>query len=464
MRARRVLRAELRMADFDYDLFVIGAGSGGLATAKRAASYGARTAIAEQDRVGGTCVIRGCIPKKLMVYAAELGEACHDAEGYGWTSARNPVDWSRLVERRDAAVEALERAHEGHLSRAGVELVRGKAVLAAPAEVLVGERRVRARNILIATGSAPVLPAIGGIEHALTSDEFFLLREQPADAVLIGSGYIAIELACILAGLGTRVALLIRGELPLREFDADLRVECLAALRAKNIDVRTTTTVEAMEPIASGVRLRLRSGGEHATLDTERAVVFAVGRNPRTAGIGLEHAGVATGADGEVLVDALNATSVPNIFAVGDVTDRVPLTPVAIQAGRALADRVFGGKSAMMTWDNIPTAVFSDPPIATVGWTEAQAMSELGPDNVAVHKAGFTPLYHTLTSRKTRTMVKLVVDRRTDRVVGCHMIGRDAPEIVQGFAVALKAGATKAIFDATVGIHPSSAEELVTLP
>ena len=450
------------MKPFDYDLVVIGAGSGGLATAKRAASYGARAAICEKDRVGGTCVIRGCVPKKLMVYAADLGESVHDAEGYGWQHRAGTLDWGRLVERRDNAVRALEGAHEGHLSRAGVDLLRGTARVAGPNEVDVGGRLVTTRYVLLAPGSAPVMPPIGGIEHAITSDGVFELATQPSHVTIAGSGYIAIEFASILRGLGSHVTLILRRELPLNEFDADLRRECLVALRAKGVEVRTHTTIERIEQRGRRLSLQLRAEDGVPELETE-TVLFAIGRSPSTANLGLETVGVTVGPEGEVLVNEHGTTSVPSIFAVGDVTAKKPLTPVAIQAGRAIADRLFGGKDVVMSYADIPTAVFCDPPIAAVGATETEAKARLGEDGVTIYKTSFTPMYHALTTRKAKTLVKLVVEKKTDKVLGCHMIGRDAPEIIQGFAVALKAGATKAIFDATVGIHPSAAEEFVTL-
>jgi glutathione reductase (NADPH) len=308
-----------------------------------------------------------------------------------------------------------------------------------------------------------VLPPIGGVEIAVTSDGFFELREQPERAAIVGGGYVAVELASILNGLGTQVTMLVRRDLPLREFDDDLRRECLAALRAQGVEVRTHVTVEHIERREPGVSLRLRCESGEQDLHADCAIVYAVGRRPTSAHIGVENAGVAVGSEGEILVDEHGATSAPGVFAVGDVTARLPLTPVAIQAGRTIADRLFGGKDAVMSYEQVPTAVFCDPPIATVGWSEAEAKERLGEDAIAVFRAGFTPLFHTLTQRKVKTLVKLVVERSSDRVLGCHMIGRDAPEIIQGFAVALKAGATKAQFDATVGIHPSSAEELVTL-
>lgn len=447
----------------DYDLIVLGAGSGGLAASKRAASYGARVAVIEEDRVGGTCVIRGCVPKKLMVYAAELGHAIEDARGYGWPSHTGPVSWQSLVARRDEAVGALERRHEELLARAGVELVRGRARVCAPDVVEVGGRRLRGRALLVATGAAPVLPKIPGIENALTSDDFFAMERQPDSVAIVGGGYIAVELASILRALGSRVTLLFRADLPLRGFDDDLRQELAAALAVAGIDVRPRAVVRRLSLEGEGVELDVETDGLPSALRVDRSLVYATGRAPRTEGLGLEGVGVRLGPLGEVLTDESGATSVAGIFAVGDVTGRIALTPVAIQAGRVFADRVFGEKQTEMSYDGVPTAVFCEPPIGTVGDTEAQAVERLGRERVRVFKAGFTPLIHTLTARKARTLVKLVVDRETDRVLGCHVIGRDAPEIIQGFAVALKAGATKAQFDATVGIHPSSAEEFVTL-
>jgi glutathione reductase (NADPH) len=447
---------------FEYDLFVIGAGSGGLATAQRAASYGARVAIAEDDRVGGTCVIRGCIPKKLMVYAAAMGGFLDDAGGYGWSVGERTHSWRELVAKRDAAVANLERIHEGHLANAGVDLLRGRARLVAANEVCLGERRYRCRYVLVASGSTPILPDIDGIEHTITSDGFFELDERPERVAIVGGGYIAVEFASILAGLGSRVSLIIRRELPLRGFDIDLRRELLACLVEQGIDVHASTTVSCIEADGGGVRLFLQNPECAEELGAEQALVYAVGRRPNSADIGLEDVRVELGAGGQIAVDAHGVTSVPSVLAVGDVTGKSPLTPVAIQAGRAMADRIFGGKPVTMSYDDIPTAVFTEPPIGTVGLSEDEARECLGDDGIRVYKARFTPLVHALTDRKLPTLVKMIVDADSDRVLGCHMIGHDAPEIIQGLAVAIKAGATKADFDATVGIHPSSAEEFVT--
>jgi glutathione reductase (NADPH) len=451
------------MRTSDYDLIVIGAGSGGLAASKRAASYGAKVAIVEDDRVGGTCVIRGCVPKKLMVYAGELAHALADAPGYGLRSVPIELDWRRLAERRDAAVTALERRHEELLAKAGVRLLRGHAVVTAPNEVVVSDERVGARYILVAAGAAPVLPEIPGAEHAITSDGFFELRERPDRVVIVGGGYIAVELASILAALGTKVSLVLRAELPLRGFDEDLRKELRDALVSAGINVLSSSRITGVEKRDGGIRATINGPTGEKTLAADHLLLYATGRDPRTAGLGLDSIGVKMGPRGEVQTDDDGVTSVPSVLAVGDVTGRAALTPVAIQAGRLLADRIFGGKDVHMSYELIPTAVFSDPPIGTVGLSEQAAVERLGVERVRAYKAGFTPLFHTLTDRKSRTLVKLVVDRETDRVLGCHVLGRDAAEIIQGFAVALKSGATKKNFDETVGIHPSSAEELVTL-
>lgn len=451
------------MAKYDYDLFVIGGGSGGLATAKRAASYGAKVAIAEADRVGGTCVIRGCIPKKLMVYAAHYAHVVEDSSGYGWRLTAGGHDWGALVKARDEAVLRLERTHERLLAEVGVELIRGRAELEAPGRISLGGRVIESRSVLVATGSEPVFPKIDGIEHAISSDGFFLLKERPDRVAIVGGGYIAVEFASMLAGLGARVTIVFRRDLPLRGFDEDIRSELKTALQAAGVDVRSQTTVERIERFEGGLVLSLDQRGSASRLAVDDALVYATGRRPRVSGLGLEKLGARIGDAGELLVDDGCSTTLTGVFAVGDVTGRFPLTPVAIQQGRALADRLFGGKSTEMSYEFIPTAVFTDPPIATVGLTEGEALELYGRDGVRVFRSRFTPLLHALTERKAPVLMKLVVKADDDRVVGCHMMGYDAPEIVQGFAVAMKGGATKALFDATVGIHPSSAEEFLTL-
>ena len=452
------------MSSYDFDLLAIGAGSGGLATSKRAASYGARVAIVEEDRVGGTCVIRGCVPKKFMVYAAEFAHAFEDARGYGWDSRKPAFDWGALVAARDANVANLESIHERLLRENKVELLRGHARVVGPHEVDIDGRRVTAERILVATGSRPWLPTVEGIEHAITSDGFFELKEQPREVAVIGSGYIACELAGILQALGTRVHLVFRAELPLRGFDGDLRRELDAAMRASGMEVHASSVVRRIAPDGAGRFALELSGPEGDRIITvDRCLLYATGRKANIEGLGLEDVGVGLDADGNVVSGDDGSTAVPSIVAIGDVTGRSPLTPVAIHAGRLWADHVYGGRHVPMSWDNIPSAVFTDPPIGTVGLGEEEARERFGEDAVRTYRARFRPMLHNLTGRASFTVVKLVVRKDDEKVLGCHLIGKDAPEIIQGFAVAVKMGATKRDFDATVGIHPSTAEELVTL-
>jgi len=452
------------MTDFSYDLVVIGAGSGGLATSKRAASYGARVAIIEDDRVGGTCVIRGCVPKKLMVYAAEFAHAFEDAKGYGWQAQTPELDWPALVAARDKNVAGLEATHERLLKEAGVELIRGRARITSPHEVEVGGRRIGAATILVATGTRPMLPAIDGIDHVITSDGFFELKEQPREVAVIGGGYIACELAGVFQALGTRVHLIYRGDLPLRGFDGDLRRELDSAMRTAGMQVHSRTLVTRCSKSDAGTfTLDLQGPDGACSLSVDRCLLYATGRIPNTEGLGLQEVGVALDELGNVVCHEDASTAVPSIAAIGDVTGRSPLTPVAIQAGRLWADRIYGGRNVPMSYENIPTAVFTDPPIGTVGAGEEEARAVYGADAIRVYRARFRPMLHSLSGRESFTMVKLVVRNEDERVLGCHLIGKDAAEIIQGFAVAVKMGATKRDFDATVGIHPSTAEELVTL-
>ena len=452
------------MSEFDYDLVVLGAGSGGLATAKRAASYGARVAVVEQGRVGGTCVIRGCVPKKLMVYAAEFAHLANDAGGYGWNFGAASHDWLRFVESRDREVAGLESTHERLLAESGVQLLRGTAVLRGAQHVDVEGRLLSTRYVLIATGGRPRVPSIEGAHHAISSDEVFELRRRPDHLTIVGGGYIACEFASVFAAMGSQVHLVLRGDLPLRGFDDDVRRELDTALRACGVDVRCRTVVRAIRPGAAGAVLDLESADGPGELQAGQCLLYAIGRRPNTDGLGLEEVGVKLDQGGHVVCGEDGVTAVPNVFAVGDVTARAALTPVAIQAGRLLADRVFGGRTgAAMSYQNVPTAVFTDPPIGTVGLTEEEARAGFGADAIRVYKARFRPMLHSLTGRVSFTLVKLVVKADDERVLGCHMIGKDAPEIIQGFAVAVRMGATKRDFDDTVGIHPSSAEEFVTL-
>jgi glutathione reductase (NADPH) len=452
------------MSTYDYDLLTLGAGSGGLATSKRAASYGARVAIVEKDRVGGTCVIRGCVPKKFMVYAAEFAHAFEDARGYGFAAQSVRFDWPALVAARDANVAGLEATHERLLRENKVELLRGTARVTGPHEVEVGGRRITAATILVATGSRPQVPAIEGIEHVITSDGFFELQEQPREVAVIGGGYIACELAGVLQALGTRVHLIYRADLPLRGFDGDLRRELDAGLRASGMRVHAETVVRRIVRNGdAGYDLEICGPEGESVLTVDRCLLYATGRRANTEGLGLEEVGVTLDEAGNVVCGEDASTAVPSIVAIGDVTGRSPLTPVAIHAGRLWADRVYGGRNVPMTYENIPSAVFTDPPIGTVGLGEEEARERLGDEAVRVYRARFRPMLHSLSGRDAKTTVKLVVRRDDERILGCHLIGKDAPEIIQGFAVAVKMGATKRDFDATVGIHPSTAEELVTL-
>jgi len=452
------------MTTYDFDLVVIGAGSGGLATSKRAASYGARVAVIEYDRVGGTCVIRGCVPKKLMVYAADFAHAFEDARGYGWQADPPRLDWSALVAARDSNVAGLEATHERLLRENGVELIRGRARITSAHEVEVGGRRISAATILVATGSRPNVPAIEGIEHVITSDGFFELKEQPREVAVIGGGYIASELAGVFQALGTRVHMIYRGDLPLRGFDGDLRRELDAAMRTGGLQLHSGTVVKRIAKTnTGGFALDLQGPDGACSLAVDRCLLYATGRIANTEGLGLEEVGVGLDDAGNVVCAEDATTAVPSIAAIGDVTGRSPLTPVAIHAGRLWADRVYGGRNVPMSYENIPTAVFTDPPIGTVGLCEEEARAKYGDEAIRIYRARFRPMLHSLTGRQVFTMVKLVVRKDDERVLGCHLIGKDAPEIIQGFAVAVKMGATKRDFDATVGIHPSTAEELVTL-
>jgi glutathione reductase (NADPH) len=448
------------MAEYDYDLFVIGAGSGGVRAARVAAGFGVRVAVAEADRPGGTCVIRGCVPKKLLVYAAHFREDLEDAAGYGW-SAQATFAWPTLIANKDREIARLEDIYRALLESAGVTLVAGRATLVDRHTVRVGERRCTAAHILVATGGRPVRPAIPGSEHAITSDEAFQLPELPARVLIVGGGFIAVEFAGIFHGLGAEVTLAYRGEQILRGFDDDVRRHLHDALVSKGLDVRLQCQLAGIERRLDGSLLAsLTTAGEVGKLEAD-TVMFATGRVPATSGLGLEAAGVALDAKGAVPVDEYSTSCVPSIHAVGDVTNRLALTPVAIREGAALATTLFGARRVAVDHRDVPHAVFSQPPVGTVGLSEAAALSALG--KVEVYATTFRPLKHTLSGRTERTLVKLVVDAATQRVVGAHMVGPDAPEIIQGIAIAVKAGLTKEQFDSTVAIHPTAAEEFVTL-
>ena len=444
----------------DYDLFVIGAGSGGVRAARIAAAHGAKVAIAEEHKVGGTCVIRGCVPKKLLVYASRFGHEFEDAAGYGWTVPEPVFDWPTLIHNKDREITRLEAAYETTLERAGAKLVKSRAVLedAHTVRITGTGARVRAGHVLIATGGAPHAGAhIPGVEHAISSNEAFDLTVLPRRIVVQGGGYIAVEFACIFAGLGSQVTLVYRGENILRGFDDDLREHLRSEMSRRGITIRCGHTVSAIEKTTPGFVAHLSDG---STIEAEK-VMFALGRWPNVKGLGLEAAGVQLGQGGGIAVDAYSRTSVPNIYAVGDVTNRVNLTPVAIREGHAFADTVFGGRPTAVDHENVPTAVFSEPEVGVIGMTEAKARHVL--TRVDIFKTMFRPMRATLSGRDTRMFMKLVVDGSTDRVVGCHLIGESAAEMIQLIGIAVKKGATKADFDATMALHPTAAEELVTM-
>ncbi len=450
------------MGDYHYDYLVLGGGSGGLASAKRAASYGANVGLVEAGRVGGTCVIRGCIPKKLMVYAAHAREWLELAEDFGWNKGEHSLSWENLVEMRNGVVHRLEGIHEKNLRNANVELIRGFAKFVDSHTIDCDGRRITANKILIATGAAPVMPEINGDHSTMTSDALFDLAKMPKTAVVIGGGYIAVEYAGILQSLGCQVTMLVRNQL-LRGFDREVADHLADELRQQGIDLRMPAEVLDANHTDDGYRVHYTCNGEELTVDVEAAVVFAIGRDPNTRHLGLENADVRTNERGAVIVDDDHRTNVANIFALGDVIDKSNLTPVAIKAGRSVADREFGDTHSPVSYETIPTAVFSHPPIGTVGLTEEEARVRY--PNLQVYKARFAPLFYSATpeGRKLRSFMKMIVDGETDRVLGLHMLGADAPEIIQGFAVAVKAGLTKAQFDETVAIHPTQAEEFVLM-
>jgi glutathione reductase (NADPH) len=447
------------MTATDYDLFVIGGGSGGVRAARIAAGYGAKVAIAEEDRYGGTCVIRGCVPKKLLVYASRYGDEFEDARGFGWTSGPATFDWRTLIANKDREIARLEQIYESNLKAKGVVTLKTRAELIGPGAVKLSDgQRITARTILIATGGRPSRYGdIPGANHIITSNEVFELEDLPKRIVVCGGGYIAVEFASIFAGLGVETTLLHRRDKVLRGFDEDLRDGLMEALAGRGIRLLMNEALTGVARDGAAYHVALRGGG---SLETD-LVLSAIGREPATKGLGLDSAGVRTGAKGEIIVDSFSQTTVPGIFAVGDVTDRANLTPVAIREGHAFADTVFGKRPVQVDHTLIPTAVFTTPELATVGLSE-EAARALGHE-LDLYKSRFRPMRNTISGRNERMLMKLVVDRVTDRVLGCHVLGPDAAEIVQMAAVALQLGARKSDFDATIALHPSAGEELVTL-
>jgi glutathione reductase (NADPH) len=446
------------MPQYDFDLFTLGAGSGGVAASRRAGSYGAKVAICEEGRVGGTCVLRGCVPKKLLVYGTHFHDDFADAPGFGWTLPAAPeLDWGRLIAAKDRELDRLNGVYVRLLRDSGVTLIEGRARVVDAHTVEVSGKRYTARYLLVATGSRPHLPEVRGVEHAITSNEALSLPALPRRLMVIGGGYIGVELAGVFNAAGVEVTMLLRGDTVLRGFDDDVRAVLTAEMKKRGIAIHCETIVSDLEKRGDVLSVLTRAGD---TLEAD-VVLYATGRLPNTSGIGLEEAGVTLGEAGAIVVDRGSRTAVESIYAVGDCTNRKNLTPVAIAEGRAVAETLFHDRPTFVEYELIPSAVFSQPPVGTVGYAEHEARAHFGA--VDVYVQSFRAMKHTLSGRDERTMMKLIVERGGGRVVGCHMVGADAPEIVQGFAVALRCGATKAMFDATVGIHPTAAEELVTM-
>jgi glutathione reductase (NADPH) len=448
---------------YDYDLFVIGAGSGGVRAARLAAMSGARVAVAEEDRVGGTCVIRGCVPKKFMVYASEFARQFEVARGYGWTIGDTAFDWPKFIIAKDVEIARLSGIYVSNLHKAGADLVHGKANFKDAHTLLVsgreGERTVTANKVLIATGGRPVMPKeVPGIEYAISSNEAFHLRELPKKIIIVGGGYIAVEFACIFHGLGSDVTLVYRGPNLLRGFDDDVRSHVADELKKRGLRVVLACQHERIEKREDGVLVSHVTGDMALESDV---VMFATGREPYVEGLGLDKAGVKLNAKGAIAVDDYSKTNVDNIWAVGDVTDRINLTPVAIREAQAFAETEFNERPTKFDHNDVATAVFSQPPVGSVGMTEAAARHEFG--KVDVYLSRFRPMKFTFMNGDERVLMKLVVESRSDRVLGCHIVGPDAPEMIQMAAIAVKAGLTKQQWDATCALHPTVAEELVTM-
>jgi glutathione reductase (NADPH) len=448
------------MAEFDVDLFVIGGGSGGVRAARIAAGHGARVMIAEEYRMGGTCVIRGCVPKKLLVYASHVQHEIEDAAGFGWTIPSASFDWPTLIANKDKEIARLEAAYTANVEKSGAKIVKTRAVFedAHTLRLATGEA-VTAKYVLIATGGAPNHGlAIPGIEHVISSNEVFHLPQLPKRIVIQGGGYIALEFACIFAGFGSDVTVIYRGDNILRGFDEDVRAHVRSEMEKDGITVLTGCTVARIDKHGKEFTTHLSNGSSVAS----DQVMFAIGRHPNVANLGLEKVGVAINpGNGGIAVDSFSKTSVSNIYAIGDVTHRLNLTPVAIREGHAFADTVFGKRSIQVDHHDIPTAVFSQPEVGTVGLTETQARAQFS--HVDIYKANFKPMKATMSGRDTRVLMKLIVDGTTDRVVGCHIVGDGAAEMVQLIGIAVRMKAKKADFDATMALHPTAAEELVTM-
>tara|TARA_B100000965_G_scaffold406790_1_gene448684 strand:+ start:74915 stop:76279 length:1365 start_codon:yes stop_codon:yes gene_type:complete len=445
------------MPKYDYDLITIGAGSGGVRASRFAATnYSAKVAVVENRRVGGTCVMRGCVPKKLLMYGAHFAEEFENAAGYGWNCTRPAFDWSSLIHAKNSELDRLESVYHRLLREASVDEICGTGQIADSHTVEVDGKTYTAKRILIATGGYPVMPEIPGIGQVITSDEALDLEMLPERIVIVGGGYIAVEFAGIFNAAGVEVHLVVRGDNILRGFDDAIRNSLRDEMSKKGVSIHSETQVTSIEKCDGAYTLNLNPSG---TMDVD-VVMYATGRQPNTASLGLDALGVETNERGAIVVDGTSKTTVDSIYAIGDVTDRVNLTPIALQEGMAVAETLFGNQSVGVDYTNIASAVFSQPPAGTVGLSESEARVN---HDVDIYMSQFRPMKYSLSGRNEFAMMKLVVDNKTDRVLGCHMVGTDAPEIIQGFAVALKCGATKAQFDATIGIHPTAAEEFVTM-
>ena len=450
--------------DYQYDLFVIGAGSGGVRAARMAAGFGAKVAIAEDRYYGGTCVNVGCVPKKLFVYASHFAEDFEFARSFGWTINNPEFSWKKLVENKNREIQRLNGVYKRILGEAGVEIIDGHVVLVDPHSVQVNGKNISSRYILVATGGWPYVPEFPGHEHVITSNDAFFLEELPGHITIVGGGYIAVEFACIFHGMGVETTLVYRGPLFLRGFDLDLRMHLAEEMQKKGITLLFNTNIEHIEKNADGFTAHLVTAGQRATSHEPQAtglVMFATGRNPNTSNTGLEEAGVKLNNNGAVIVNEEYQSSIPSVYAIGDVTDRVQLTPVALAEGAVLARTLFDKHKQQMDYNNIPTCIFSQPNLGTVGLTEEEAREKY--DEIVIYKSRFKPMKLGLSDSDEKIFMKIIVDKDSDRVIGVHMLGYDAGEIIQGIAIAIRAGATKAVFDSTIGIHPTAAEEFVTL-
>ncbi|MCH9672060.1 MAG: glutathione-disulfide reductase [Gammaproteobacteria bacterium] len=450
------------MSGYDYDLFVIGGGSGGTRASRIAAGFGARVAVAEERYLGGTCVNVGCVPKKLLVYASEFAEHFDDAAGFGWTVGDRAFDWSQLIANKDQEIARLNGIYRRMIEGAGATIYDAHAKILDAHTIDVGGKQVTTDKILIAVGGWPSLPQIPGIEHAFDSNDVFYLKDFPKRCLIVGGGYIAVEFAGVFNGLGANVTQTYRGPMFLRGFDDDVRHALAEEMGKRGVDLRFNANVSRIDAVDGGLRAELvdSQGAVSGSVDAD-AIIYAIGRRPKTEDLGLENINIELDANGAIVVDKLSKTSVDNIYAVGDITDRINLTPVAIREGHCFAETVFNNNPIEPDHSDVATAVFSQPTIGTCGLTETQAREQYG--DVVIYRSAFRPMKHTLSGRDERALMKLIVDRASDRVVGCHILGEAAGEIMQGIGIAIKCGATKAQFDATIGIHPTAAEELVTM-